>query len=193
MEDRTLIEALRRGDPAAWRELLDRYLKLVCHVVRRTLQAYLGRADEHDVDDLVYELWQTLVKDKYRALAALGAPYDLKAFLAVSARRKAIDFVRGRKPTLSIDRALGDEGDESFAARIADDREGAVEATPAEVRALGEAMKRLGGRERLIVRMFFMKGLKYREIARATRVPMNSIGPTLQRAVEKLRDLVKKP
>lgn len=193
MDDRDLIEALRRGDPAAWREFLDRYLKLACHVVRRTLQSYLGRADEHDVDDIVYEIWQVLVKEKYRALAAIGAPYDLKAFLAVSARRKAIDFVRRRKPTLSIDRALGEEGDESFAARMPDAREEAPAADPAEVRALGEAMKRLGSRERLMVRMFYQKGLKYREIARATGVPMNSIGPTLQRAVEKLRELVKKP
>lgn len=175
MGDRDLIAQLRGGSPAAWQELLDRYGRLVFHIVRSRLG---GRASDADVDDLVYELWADLVQDDYKALAAIGPPYDLKAYLAVSARRRAIDFARRPRRAVPLD-------EESAAAP-----EPTAAADPAQARALSEAMRTLSRREQTLVRLFYHEGLKYREIARATGISMNSIGPTLQRAVEKLRSVV---
>jgi RNA polymerase sigma factor (sigma-70 family) len=50
-----------------------------------------------------------------------------------------------------------------------------------------EALRELSSKERIIVQLFYLKGKKYREIARLTGMNMNSIGPTLLRAVEKMR------
>ena len=106
MGDKELIEALRRGQNSAWSELVDRYVRLVHHVVRKTLAGYSrGRIDQ-DVEDITHDLFQSLVKDDYRALGTIEAPYDLKAWLAISARRRAIDFARRRKlAAVSLDQA----------------------------------------------------------------------------------------
>lgn len=190
MTDRDLVLALRRGDAAAWDELLRRYLRLVAHVVRETLRTYLRTVSEPDVEDLVYELLAALVRDQYRALASLGEPYDLRAYLAVSARRKAIDFVRRPASPISLDQSVDREGEMSLAETLADPKADApdgVPTTPEAWKAFETAFRQLAPRERLVVKLFYLKQKKYREIARATGIPMNSVGPTLGRAVEKLR------
>jgi RNA polymerase sigma factor (sigma-70 family) len=48
-------------------------------------------------------------------------------------------------------------------------------------------MRSLNARERTLVELFFLQGKKYREIAALTGVAQNSIGPTLGRALSKLR------
>lgn len=190
MGDRDLIDALRRGRNEAWSELVDRYLKLVYHVVRKTLAAYARQVVDQDVEDLTNDLFQSLVEDGYRVLGTIGPPYDLKAWLAISARRRAIDFARRRRvSSISLDE--GGDGDPAKA--------GLVEARPesdprreAELRAaVGEAMRELNPRERVVVRLFYLQGKKYREISRITGINANSISPTLTRAVEKIQKSMK--
>ncbi len=188
MGDRELVEALRRGRDEAWAELVRLYLRLVCHVVRRTLAAS-GRASEQDVEDVTNEFLGSLVKDGYRALGTVGEPYDLKAWLAVGARRRAIDFVRRRRTaTVSLDGPAGDDesalGDRLPAPAAPD----AAAAREAEARsAVAGALSALSAKERLAVQLFYLDGKKYREIARITGMNPNSIGPTLLRAVEKMQ------
>ena len=55
-----------------------------------------------------------------------------------------------------------------------------------EVAAL---LKHLPEREARIFRMYHLDGRSYREISQALGVPENSIGPTLSRSREKLREL----
>lgn len=186
--DRELIEALRQGSNDAWTELVNRYLKLVCHVVRRTLSTY-GRRNEQDVEDVAHEFFTHLCRDQYRALATIGAPWDLKAWLAIGARRRAIDHVRKRQPaSVSLETRQNEDGmalSEAVAAKPA------AEADPAEQQAaVAEALGSLSPKERLIVQLFYLKGLKYKEISKITGVNMNSISPTLMRAVEKMQKRV---
>jgi RNA polymerase sigma factor (sigma-70 family) len=186
MGDRELVEALRRGQSSAWAELLGLYLKLVYHVVRRTLAAG-GRASEQDVEDVTNDFLGSLVKDHYRARGTLGEPYDLKAWLAVGARRRAIDFVRRRRlASVSLDDASG-PGEGTLAEAISAPEPPA--AAPAEEyrAAVAGALAVLNPKERLAVQLFYLDGKKYREIARITGMNANSIGPTLLRAVEKMQ------
>jgi RNA polymerase sigma factor (sigma-70 family) len=189
-DDRELVLALRRGDPKAWQTLLDRYLRLMAHVARETLRLHRVLHTEDDVDDLVYEVLHNLVRDQYRALAAIGEPYDLKAYLAVAVRRKAIDFARRpRGARVSLDAETDERGGalgDLVAAPEEEDGD-AIEATPERLAAVRRAMARLAPRERLLVRLFNLNGMKYRQIAQRTGIPINSIGPTLRRAIEKLR------
>lgn len=187
MGDRELLEALRRGHGSAWAELLGLYLKLVYHVVRRTLAAS-GRASEQDVEDVTNEFLGSLVKDNYRALGTVGEPYDLKAWLAVGARRRAIDFVRRRKlASVSLDDSAA-AGESTVGAAIAAPEPDAASAAQAEYRAaVAGALSVLNPKERLAVQLFYLDGKKYREIARITGMNANSIGPTLLRAVEKMQ------
>jgi RNA polymerase sigma-70 factor (ECF subfamily) len=188
--DRDLIEALRQGSNAAWTELVNRYIKLVCHVVRRSLSAYSRGVAEQDVEDLAYELFSSLVRDNYRVLGTIGPPYDLKAWLAISARRRAIDFVRRKKiAAVSLDESREDE-DRALRTAVAAPPAVDAGAPTAQAAALVRALGSLSPKERLIVQLFYLNGKKYREIAKMTGVNINSISPTLTRAVEKMQKYV---
>lgn len=176
MGDRDLIEALRRGRSEAWAELVERYLRLVVHVVRTTLATYVRSAADQDAEDLAHDLFASLVADDYRILGTIGPPYDLKAWLAVSARRRAIDFARKRRvPSRSLDETLPARNEPD--ASEANERQGLVQ----------EMLKPLNPKERLVVQLFYLKGKRYREIARMTGINLNSISPTLLRAIEKMQ------
>jgi len=49
------------------------------------------------------------------------------------------------------------------------------------------ALEELNDRERTLVRLYFLQGKKYRQIADLTGIPRNSIGATLCRALAKMR------
>lgn len=185
MGDRDLIESLRQGRHEAWTELVERYLRLVYHVVRKTLATHSRAWADPDVEDITGDLFQSLVADRYRVLGTIGPPYDLKAWLAVSARRRAIDFAR-RKRGASI--SLDEDGVENgIAAPEAESETKAAEAQS----VVREAMEGLNPKERLVVQLFYLKGRKYREISKITGMNANSISPTLLRAVEKMQKCLK--
>ncbi len=54
-------------------------------------------------------------------------------------------------------------------------------------------LQKLPGRERSIVRLYYLEGRSYEEISTELNIPVNSIGPILSRAREKLRQGVKSP
>ena len=53
-------------------------------------------------------------------------------------------------------------------------------------------LRRLSGRERDIVRLFYLEGRTYEEISTESNVPVNTIGSVLSRARKKLREMTKK-
>jgi len=165
------------------------YLKLVYHVVRKTLAMYGRGGTEQDVEDITNDLFQSLVRDNYRALATIGEPFDLKAWLAVSARRRAIDHVRKKRlAPVSLDEPK--EGGEAttLAETVAVREQDSDDSAREEYRtAVNESMADLNPKERLVVQLFYLKGKKYREIAQLTGINANSISPTLTRAVEKMQ------
>ena len=189
--DRSLIEGLRQGQNAAWTELVNRYVKLVCHVVRRTLSMYGRGTNEPDVEDVAHEYFSHLCRDSYRALGTIGPPYDLKAWLAIGARRRAIDFVRKRRlASVSLEQRKGEDG-MALAEAVAAKPGSEAPDLGATQSAVAEALSTLSAKERLIVQLFYLKGKKYREISKLTGVNMNSISPTLARAVEKMQKVMK--
>lgn len=188
MSDKRLIDELRRGQSTAWAEMVRLYLKLVYHVVRKTLTMYGRGGTEQDVEDVTNDLFQSFVRDDYRALGTIGEPYDLKAWLAVSARRRAIDFVR-RKRVASVSLDEPREGEEiALGAALAASPPGDDESGREEYRsAVAESLGSLNSKERLVVELFYLNGRKYREISQLTGMNPNSISPTLARAVEKMQ------
>lgn len=186
--DRTLIGDLRKGRPGAWEDLCRKYLRLVHHVVRRTLAAYGRLETDADVEDVVFDLFHSLVKDDYRLLGSIGPPYDLKAWLAVSGRRRAIDFVRKKRvASKSLDEPIDAGGSALGNLLAARTRAVGPEMDAAQMEAARKALQALPARDRLVVRLFYLKGKKYRDVARITGMKMNSIGPTLMRAVERMQ------
>lgn len=187
--DRDLAGRLARGDGAAWAEFVKRFIRLVVHVVRETLLQKTGRAVEHDVDDVAHEVLAHLVDHDFRAFQNLREPYNLKAWIAVAARRKALDHCKKRTVrAVSLDQPVGDD------TRLLDQIAGETVETPVdreEVRlALDSAP--LNPKEKLLITLSFFREKSYGEISDLMGMPENSIGPTLRRALDKVREAMRR-
>jgi RNA polymerase sigma-70 factor (ECF subfamily) len=191
-DDRELIRLCVAGDGGAWSEFVRRYLRLVVHVVRTTLREKTGRASEEDVDDVAEEFYARLVDQDFRALRTLREPFHLKAWLAVGARHKALDHVKKRTlRAVSLDQPADVRGEGQAIERLVGFTVDPSSDVGEEVRrAVDEAP--LNAKERLLIVLFFFKEKRYDEIARIVGIPENSIGPTVRRALEKIRETLAK-
>lgn len=192
-DDRELIQALRERLPGAWEAFCQRHLPVILQAVRRTLETYGRRGADADIEDVAFEFLTAILADDCRLLGMIRAPYDLQGWLAVSARRRAIDFLRRRSGAgVSLD-ALGEDpalrrDAEGRVVPAGDPGPGAANDTTEEVRdEVREAVEELGARERLAVQLFYLKGKSYREIAETLGMNINTVSPTLRHAVGKIQ------
>lgn len=188
-DNKQLIDELKKGSRAAWEYLVDSYLNLVYAVIKKTLFSYGVRGNEQDVEDLAYGIFQTICKDGYKVLDTLREPYDIKSWLVVCAKRRAIDFLRARRVNIySIHEAKyeGEEYSESIAAPEVQE-ETATEENSERTKAIEEALTCLSDKEALLVRLVYFQNKKYKETARIMGINMNSISPTLMRALAKMK------
>ncbi len=181
--DRDLVEACCRGDAAAWRELVDRFAPLCCHILRRTLLQRGWRAAEAEVDDLSAELFAELVASDYRRLRMYDPTYALTTYLGLIARSRAIDYWRRKV----VEPRRSDADPTEIAAAPPHDTAPALDPGGELVQKLQAALEGLSPKERMMVQMFYFGGKKYREIAEAMGVPINTVCSTLCRTLEKLR------
>lgn len=188
--ERELARRLARGEPEAWAEFVRRYVRLAVHVVRETLIEKTGRASEEDVDDVVHEVYAHFVDRNFRVFARLREPYNLKAWVAVAARRKALDFCKRRTlRTVSLDQPLEHDPRSALLERIGG-REALAGLDAEEVRTTLSRAE-LNPKERLLVTLAFFRDMNYSEISDFMGIPENSIGPTLRRALDKLRETLR--
>lgn len=164
-----LADAAALGDDAAWRDLVTRLEPQLRCVVR----GY--RLSPPDVDDVVQTTW-------LQAYANLGRLRDRAAvggWLVVVARREALrSLQRGAREILTPDAA--DLEDPATPEHLALERE--------RVGVLGSAIDRLSGRQRSVAQALLARpGRSYDELAEELSMPVGSIGPTRERAFERLR------
>ena len=176
--DSVLLQRLIRSDPSAWREIVEQYSGLLMAVSRRTFLAYGYLPASQDCEDVVAEVWCNLLeKDRALVRRCLQRGYFLPT-LHVLARNRTIDTLRRRK-FLSLPLNELDGVPRERETETAPDRETVDQLT----RALGV----LSAKERTLIELFFLQGKKYREITVLAAIPQNSIGPTIARALVKLR------
>lgn len=93
-EDAVLLERLQSGDQQAMAALFDRYSGIVYSVALRVLK---DPAQAEDVmQDIFIQIWK-------KSSAFVSGRGSLGAWLAVVARNRAIDSLRRRRPTDSVD------------------------------------------------------------------------------------------
>jgi RNA polymerase sigma factor (sigma-70 family) len=157
---------------------VDRHSGLLLAVARRTFAAYGFSPVAQDADDVVAEVWANLLAADRRVLRRCLEHGHLLATLHTLVRNRAVDVMRGQRlKPLDLDAARIPEA-------VPDDDDGSDPIPPETVR---DALAVLNDRERTIVDLFHLQGRKYTEIAALTGIPMNSIGPTMGRALAKLR------
>lgn len=180
--DRRLLKQCLARTPGAWQDFVDRFVGLFLHIVQHTAHARSIRLSPDDMDDLVAEIFVTLLKDDFAVLRNFRGQSSLATYLTVVARRVAVhEIVRRRK-----EEALGHVA-ASQAARGATPPDERLRFEDADEAA--ELLAQLPEDDATIVRMFYIQEKSYREISAALGISENSIGPTLSRAREKLKQL----
>lgn len=180
--DRSLIERCLARAPRAWEDFVDRFMGLVVHVINHSAQCRSIRLTPQDREDLCAEVFLAIVRDDFAVLRSFRAQSSLATYLTVIARRVVVRELLRRVSTngapvspLAAASVIG--GDGAKAEQQISDRE--------EVERL---LGRLDGHEATIVRMYHLEGKTYQEISTATGVAENSVGPTLSRARQKMRN-----
>lgn len=179
--DRQLLDRLLQKKPGAWNTFVENYLGLVYQVIHYTSHLRSVPLSPEDVEDVAAEVMMRIVDDDYKVLREFRREASLTSYLTVIARRICIGQLtkRAARPERPTADGKAPERPDSRPTPIAnlEDKE--------EVARL---LKRLPTRDRQVVRMFHLEGRSYEEIATALHIPVNSIGPILSRAMDKLRD-----
>jgi RNA polymerase sigma factor (sigma-70 family) len=164
--DSQLVARCRRGDPAAWDELVERFSRYVYAICGRGF-----RLAQHDAEDVFQEVFARA----YERLPELRSDDAVRPWLAQLTRRLCIDRLRlNARDTLSET-----EPDE----REVDD----VLSQLDEAMSVRAALDRVGDPCREILDRFFCRDESYRTIGEMLEIPAGTIASRISRCLEKVR------
>jgi len=185
-EDRALLDACLAGADGAWEAFLNRFAGLFAFVAARSARQRGLTLAAADRDDLVADVVVECLRDDATALRSFAGRASLATYLAVIARRvvarRLADATRNtpprphQPPSRRPDVMAGDETAEA--------------ANREHVETL---LRGLEADEARLVRLHHLEHRSYGEISQLTGMPLNSIGPALSRAREKMRHLEHEP
>jgi RNA polymerase sigma-70 factor, ECF subfamily len=178
--DETLVVRSRRGDRAAFEELVRRTARLLfAHL-------YLKTGDAHRAEDLVQE---TLLA-AWKGIGRLEEPRTFRAWLVTIANSVLIDSMRRE---MRKKRKWGRRGSEEEMLHAADSG-----MTPAQAMEVGEEQSKavkmlesLPEEYRLPLVLRYVGGADYAEIGRQLAISNGSLRGLLQRGMKMLREKMK--
>ncbi|MBK9163795.1 MAG: sigma-70 family RNA polymerase sigma factor [Acidobacteria bacterium] len=181
-EDARLVLRCRKGEQAAWDELVGRYQRLIYAIPRR------AGLSEDEATDVFQEVFVTLVQK----LDELEQPDRLRSWLVTTTKFKTWAVVRGRKPV--AEPGENQEHSEMMAA-IADDSPAADELLIEleQQHLIRTAVAKLDERCRTIISMIYLRttAASYAEVAGEIGVGETSISPMRARCLKKLEKFLR--
>lgn len=181
--DRKLLRRCLEHEPGAWKDFVDRYLGLFIHVLQHTAHSMSARLSPEDLDDLCADIFVAILADDFVVLRRFKGQCSLATYLAVIARRLAVREISQRRYAEAMGHVRAHKTPiESLPAS----------SQPSQARLenkdlVERMMVGLNQNEAEILKRYHLEGKSYREISESLGVPENTIGPTLSRAREKLR------
>jgi RNA polymerase sigma factor (sigma-70 family) len=174
-----LVERLCAGEDAAWSELIREYSGLLMGIAGRTFGTHGFQFAAQDAEDVVAGVWRNLLERENRVLEQCRLRGGLLPLLVTLTRNRAVDLMRRHKNFIV---SMSENLPEPQAP------EPEREVLPDSALLSPDLFTVLSPREKTCIRLFYLQGKKYREIAKLTGISINSIGPTLKRALAKLRE-----
>lgn len=167
-DDGILLQRVRLGDQGAMAEVFDRYGRAVYSVALRILKDP-GHAEDV-MQDIFFQIWRN--SDSFvQGRGSLGA------WLVVVARNRAIDLLRRRKPTDSVDDVI-----------LASPFNLASEAEHnAMIEKVQDVLKGLPAEQQRSMELAFFDGLSHSEIAEKTGDPLGTVKTRIRLALITLR------
>ena len=185
--DRKLLNRCLERKPNAWEDFVDRFLGLVLHVIRHTAKSRSIRLSTQDEEDLAADFFLTIIRDDFALLRRFRGESSLATYLTVVARRVVVRDLLKRHSASPL------SGSTTPPEEVPSSRTSSPEQRVSDHEEIARLMQRLSGPEADIVRMYHLEGKTYREISSEVGMPENTIGPTLSRAREKMRQAIADP
>src|ERR1700743_1770092 len=167
-DDATLLALVVRGDEQAMASLFDRYSKVVYSVALRVLR------DPAAAEDVLQDVFMQIWRNPDGFVATRGS---LGGWLRVGLRNRAIDALRRKRPTESVD-------DVALASNynLADEAE-----RNSLMEKAREVIHQLPVEQRKTLEMAFFDGLTHSEIAEMTGDPLGTVKTRIRSPILTLR------
>jgi RNA polymerase sigma-70 factor, ECF subfamily len=181
--DRQLLDRCLGHQPRAWNDFVDRYMGLIYHVIHHVAHARSMTISEADIEDIAAEIFLAIVDDDYAVLRRFQGQSSLPTYLTVVARRVCVHEVVKRFREAELGHATAHRA-------ILAEEDGHDHAEP--ILAAEEVERLLADlpqRDADVVRLYHLKYLNYRQIAKQLGIPENSVGPILAKARRGLRKI----
>jgi RNA polymerase sigma-70 factor (family 1) len=169
-----LIKKFNLGDRDAFNEIYECYRTRLYHFVRKLI------GDEAEAEDIVMVTFEKL----FERSANFPRQANIKAFLFITARHAALDFLGSNKRRKDSQKELinrTDISEEKILNNI-------VEAELLE--EIRNEVKKLPEKQRLIFMMFYDEGLSHKEIAERLKINEIVVRVTKSRVLVALRKFV---
>jgi len=186
--DLHLLNRCLAEEPGAWNDFVDRFIGLFVHVINHTAHARSVRLSPEDINDLCAETFVVLLADNYSVLRQFRGKCSLATYLTIVARRIVLREITRHRITETRERVHAHQS--SLEQVRASNPENSRIDDRDEVHRI---LKTLSEKDAAVVRQFHLEGKSYREISTGLGIPVNSIGPTLTRAREKIRQFNEQP
>lgn len=173
--DAALVQACRKGDAAAWEELVHRYQRFVHEIPRR------AGLDEQASAEVFQDVFLALIQ----SLEGIEQPERLSAWILTTAKRATWRMVRRRSAARTGQTSIDEETEEAPDAQpLPED----VLLRLEEQHAVRTAMADLDERcQRLLKLLFYTsKPPAYGDVAAQLGIAEGSIGPIRARCLERL-------
>ena len=170
LDDKTLIDQIKLGKEAAFRQLFDKYFKVMSYAAYKTIQ------DEHKSKDCAQEVFLDLWKRR----ETLEIHTSVAAFLKRATTFKAIDYIRKQKHAfqeVEEHDALGFENDN-------------LEFNELNT-LIHSVIEKLPERCRLVFSLSRFEQLSHKEIAQKLEISEKTIENQITKALRILRKTVK--
>ena len=168
-----LVLRCRRGDRAAWEDLIGHWERRLFYYIRRLVD------DEPDAWDVLQQTWMAA----YKGVGGIRDGRALPKWLYRTARNLALMQRRRKHPREELD-----AGDEGLAAEAGDEEGVAFDRTELVHQALDE----LALAQREVLTLYFLQDLSVPEIAEVTGVPAGTVKSRLYYAKRALRNVIEK-
>lgn len=172
-----LLERILNDDRDAWDRLVRDYSGFLTAIARKIFASYGSANATHDIEDAVCDVWKNLIENDRRVIRLCLERGNFLQTLQVLTRNRSVDILRRRQNNLAIHDIQPAQPQHEPPAFSAEE--------------IARLVEELPQRERTLITLFFLQGKKYRQIADLTGIPQNSIGPTIARALARLRKSIK--
>jgi RNA polymerase sigma factor (sigma-70 family) len=190
MDEKRLIARCIAREDRAWHRFLREYQTCI----QSAIMSLLAKFSIHEAevaDDIFASVIEKLLVDDCRALRRFQGKSKFSTWLVSIARNKTYDYLRSlkRKPTVSMSTPIDDEDDDMEKILAADlDLEHDLETRL----SAEEALDMLPSEEKLVLKLYYIEGMKEREIAGLLNLSVDAVSARKSRSLKKIRSLVRK-